>query len=140
MEVLIINRKNTMKKVLFVCIENSNRSQMAEAFGRMQGNGIIEAYSAGSKASGVINPKAIEAMSEVGYDLSKHASESVDKFKDNDFEYVVSMGCGDDCPFVPARVREDWLIPDPKHLSKKEFNVIRDYIEIKVKELIDKLS
>ena len=129
-----------MKKVLFVCIENSNRSQMAHAFGKIHGEGIIEAYSAGSKASGVINPKAIEAMREVGYDLNKHQSESVDKYKDLEFEYVVSMGCGDDCPFVPAKVREDWLIPDPKHLSKKEFNTIRDYIEIKVKELITKLT
>ena len=129
-----------MKKVLFVCIENSNRSQMAQAFGVMHGTGVIESLSAGSKASGVINPKAIEAMSEVDYDLNQHQSETVDNYKDQEFEYVVSMGCGDDCPFVPAKVREDWLIPDPKHLSKKEFNIIRDYIEIKVKELIGKLS
>lgn len=129
-----------MKKILFVCIENSNRSQMAEAFGRIHGKGLVESFSAGSKASGVINPKAIEAMSEIDYDLNSHASEHVDLYKDNQFEYVVSMGCGDDCPFVPANVREDWLIPDPKHLSKKEFNTIRDYIEIKVKELIEKIN
>lgn len=129
-----------MKKILFVCIENSNRSQMAEAFGKIHGKGIIESYSAGSRASGVINPKAIEAMNELGYDLNKHQSESVNNFKSDEFEYVVSMGCGDDCPFVPAKIREDWLIPDPKHLSKKEFNTIRDYIEIKVKEVIDKLK
>lgn len=128
-----------MKKILFVCIENSNRSQMAEAFGRLHGGDKVQAFSAGSKASGVINPKAIEAMAEVGYDLNKHNSVSVDNFKNDQFEYVVSMGCGDDCPFIPAKVREDWLIPDPKHLSKKEFNTIRDYIEIKVKELIDKI-
>ena len=128
-----------MKKILFVCIENSNRSQMAEAFGRIHGGNKVQAFSAGSQASGVINPKAIEAMREVGYDLNQHQSVSVDQFKNDEFEYVISMGCGDDCPFVPAKVREDWLIPDPKHLSKKEFNVIRDYIEIKVKQLIDSL-
>ena len=137
---LLINRKMTMKKILFVCIENSNRSQMAEAFGRMHAGNYVEVYSAGSKASGVINPKVIEAMSEVGYDLNEHRSETVDNYKNMQFEYVVSMGCGDDCPFLPAKVREDWLIPDPKHLSKKEFNTIRDYIEIKVKELIFKIS
>lgn len=113
---------------------------MAHAFGVMHGKGIVESYSAGSKASGVINPKAIEAMAEVGYDLNEHQSESVDNFRKDEFEYVVSMGCGDDCPFVPAKVREDWLIPDPKNLSKKEFNTIRDYIEIKVKEVIQKIS
>ena len=129
-----------MKKILFVCIENSNRSQMAEAFGKLHGGINIESFSAGSKASGIINPKAIEAMEEIGYNLNKHSSVTVDQFKNDSFEYVVSMGCGDDCPFVPAKVREDWLIPDPKHLSKSEFNTIRDYIEIKVKELINKIA
>ena len=113
---------------------------MAEAFGRIHGGEKVLAFSAGSKASGIINPKAIEAMSEVSYDLNTHKSEHVDLYKDQEFEYVVSMGCGDDCPFVPAKVREDWLIPDPKHLSKEEFATIRDYIEIKVKELISKLD
>lgn len=128
------------KNILFVCIENSNRSQMAEAFGHIHKIEGVNVFSAGSKPSGKVNPKAIEAMSEVGYDLSKHISVTVDDFRDMQFEYVISMGCGDDCPYLPAQVREDWLIPDPKHLSKKEFNIIRDYIEIKVKELMGKLA
>ena len=112
---------------------------MAEAFGNIHGKDKVLAFSAGSKASGVINPKAIEAMSELGYDLNKHQSESVDNYRNDEFEYVVSMGCGDDCPFVSAKVREDWLIPDSKYLSKKEFRTIRDYIELKVKDLINKI-
>lgn len=126
-------------KVLFVCVENSNRSQMAEAFAHIHASKGIEAYSAGSRPSGKVNPKAIEAMSEIDYDMAKHRSKSLDEIPEGPFEYVVSMGCGEDCPHIPARVREDWLIPDPKHLSKQEFRTIRDYIEIKVKEMLQKL-
>lgn len=129
-----------MKRVLFVCIENSNRSQMAEAFAKIYGNGKVEAYSAGSKASGKVNPRAIEFMAELGYDLSTHRSEHIDNIPAGEWEYVISMGCGDDCPFVPAKVREDWQIPDPKNRSAEEFRIIRDFIGIKVRELIDKLS
>ncbi len=129
-----------MKRILFVCIENSNRSQMAEAFGKIHGNGVVEVYSAGSKASGKVNPRAIEFMAELDYDLSTHVSQHIDTIPAGEWEYVVSMGCGDDCPYVPAKVREDWQIPDPKHRSAEEFRVIRDFIGIKVRELIDKLS
>ncbi|MFZ4984978.1 MAG: arsenate reductase ArsC, partial [Blastocatellia bacterium] len=84
-----------VKRVLFVCVENSNRSQMAEAFARMLGGSSIEAYSAGSRPSGVINPKAIAAMREVGYDLSTHQSKSLDEMLSSDFDFVATMGCGD---------------------------------------------
>ena len=135
-----------MKKILFVCIENSNRSQMAEAFAKRltptlsKGEGEIHAFSAGSKPSGKINPKAIEAMKELGYDLSKHGSKSVDDFRDTSFEYVITMGCGDACPFIPAKHRLDWQIPDPKHLDKEEFRKVRDMIEEKVKKLISEIQ
>jgi len=123
-----------MKKILFVCIENSNRSQMAQAFAKMQG---VEAYSAGSKPSGIVNPKAIAAMKELGYDLSAHESKSLDEVKEYaPFDAVVTMGCGDACPWMPARQHIDWQIPDPRNMDPTEFNEVRDLIQQKVKELV----
>jgi len=129
-----------VKKVLFVCIENSNRSQMAEAFARMYGAGRVEVYSAGSRPSGQVNPKAINAMKELGYDLSRHSSKSLSETPDIEFDFVVTMGCGDECPFVRNKEREDWNIPDPKDMEPDEFRAIRDLIEAKVKNLIAMLS
>ena len=128
------------KRLLFVCVENSNRSQMAEAFARIHGGDKVEAYSAGSRPSGKINPKAIEAMKEVGYDLSKHCSKSLSEIPDIEFDFVATMGCGDACPFVRARQREDWNIPDPKEMSPEEFGAVRDLIEAKVKDAIALVS
>jgi protein-tyrosine-phosphatase len=126
-----------MKKLLFVCIENSNRSQMAQAFALMNG---MEAYSAGSKPSGIVNPKAIAAMKELGYDLSAHASKSLDEVKDYaPFDAVVTMGCGDACPWMPAKQHIDWQIPDPRNMEPLEFNQVRDLIAEKVKSLIEGL-
>ena len=129
-----------MKNLLFVCVENSNRSQMAEAFAKMHANDNIKVYSAGSKPSGKVNALAMRAMRQRGYDLTKHNSKSLDDIPPIEYEYVISMGCGEDCPYVPAKVREDWGIPDPKHLSESEFNIICDYIEIKVRELLHKVG
>ena len=127
------------KRLLFVCVENSNRSQMAEAFARIHGGENIEAYSAGSRPSGKINPKAIEAMRELGYDLSKHQSKSLSEIPDIEYDFVATMGCGDECPFVRAKQREDWNIPDPKEMPPDEFRRVRDMIEMRVKELLSAL-
>jgi len=128
-----------MKSLLFVCIENSNRSQMAQAFAILHGHGEVQAYSAGSKPSGKINPKAIAAMNEIGYDLSTHDSKSLDEIPDVTYDAVITMGCGDACPWVPARYREDWAIPDPRNMNEDDFRVVRDEIESKVKALLDQL-
>jgi arsenate reductase len=129
------------KKILFVCIENSNRSQMSLAFAIMHGGSAIEAYSAGSKPSGIVNPKAIAAMKELGYDLSKHDSKSLDEVKQYaPFDVVVTMGCGDACPWMPAKKFIDWQIPDPKNMELEQFNVVRDFIENKVAKLINELQ
>lgn len=126
-----------MKKTfLFVCIENSNRSQMAQAFAKIWGDEAVEAYSAGSKPSGKINPKAIAAMAELGYDLQTHQSKSLDDIPAITFDYVVTMGCGDACPWVPAIHRIDWQIPDPREMEPEAFNKVRDLISEKVKGLI----
>ena len=126
-----------MKKVLFVCVENSCRSQMAEALGHLHGKGVIECYSSGSRPSGVVNPKAIEALKEIGYDLSTHASKSLQEIPRIEYDYAITMGCGDECPYVQARIREDWQIPDPKHMDKDEFNDVRDTIRDRVLRLVE---
>lgn len=127
------------KRVLFVCIENSNRSQMAEAFARMHGGDLVEAYSSGSKPSGRVNPRAIEFMREVGYDLAAHASKPLTEIPAVEFDAAITMGCGDECPMVRAKLRDDWGIPDPKELPPEEFREVRDLIERKVKELLARL-
>jgi protein-tyrosine-phosphatase len=128
-----------MKKLLFVCIENSNRSQMAQAFATIHGKDKAESFSAGSNPSGKINPKAINAMADIGYDLSTHASKSINEFKNEKFEYVITMGCGDACPFIAAKHHIDWQIPDPRNMDKAEFNIIRDLIEEKVISLLSSI-
>ncbi len=128
-----------MKKVLFVCIENSNRSQMAEAFARIHGSGKVEAFSAGSRPSGRVNPKAVAAMKELGYDLTTHSSKGLDAFIGREFDAAVTMGCGDECPLVLAKRRVDWRIPDPRGMTPEQFREVRDLIETKVKELIRSL-
>jgi arsenate reductase len=129
-----------MKKVLFVCVENSCRSQMAEAFGKMHGKGIIDVYSSGSRPSGIVNPKAIAAMSDIGYDLNEHISVGLNEVPQETYEYAITMGCGDECPMINAENREDWALPDPKHMEPTEFNKIRDIIEAEVKDLIAKIK
>ena len=131
---------STKKKLLFVCVENSNRSQMSQAFASIHGGESVEAYSAGSKPSGVVNPKAIAAMKDLGYDLTKHHSKSLEEVKAfAPFDVVVTMGCGDACPWMPAKRFVDWQIPDPKHMEPAEFNQVRDFISEKVKELVKEL-
>jgi arsenate reductase (thioredoxin) len=128
------------KKLLFVCIENSNRSQMSQAFANILGGEKVEAYSSGSKPSGIINPKAIAAMKELGYDLTTHHSKSLDEVKEYaPFDAVITMGCGDACPWMPAKQFIDWQIPDPKHMEPEEFNKVRDYIKEKVHGLLASL-
>lgn len=128
-------------KLLFVCVENSNRSQMSQAFANIHGGEKVEAYSAGSKPSGVINPKAIAAMKELGYDLSTHHSKSLEEAKAfAPFDAVVTMGCGDACPWMPAKQFIDWRIPDPRNMNEEDFRKVRDLIAQKVKDLLSQLK
>jgi len=130
----------SVTRLLFVCVENSNRSQMAEAFARLHGGEQVAALSAGSKPSGSIHPKAIAAMRERGYDLSRHASKSLDDLPNVEVDVVITMGCGDACPWVRAKRREDWNIPDPRDLDPQAFRGVRDLIESKVKALLATLQ
>lgn len=124
-------------RMLFVCIENSCRSQMAEAFARLLG---AEAYSAGSAPGGSVNSKAIASMAELGYDLSVHTSKSVQALPAEVFDFVATLGCGDACPNVAARVRADWQIPDPKHMDAAAFAQVRDEIRQHVERAYALLS
>ena len=125
-----------MTRIVFVCVENSSRSQMAEAFARIHGAGRVEPYSAGSRPSGRVNPKAVEAMREVGYDLTKHRSKALSDLSAIEFDVAVTMGCGDHCPFIKAKRRVDWNIPDPKDMPHEQFRVVRDLIEREVQGLL----
>lgn len=112
---------------------------MAEAFARMHGGPDVEAWSAGSRPSGRVNPKAVAAMRELGYDLTRHASKSLAELPAEPFDAVVTMGCGDACPDVRAAVREDWEIEDPRDFSPERFREVRDEIERRVRTLIARL-
>ena len=128
------------KTILFVCVENSNRSQMSQAFAKMLGGSTVKAYSAGSQPSGRINQKAIVAMKELGYDLKTHRSKSLDQVKEyGPFDAVVTMGCGDACPWMPAKQFIDWEIPDPKEMNEDELRMVRDLIKEKVAALLASL-
>jgi arsenate reductase len=127
-----------MPRLLFVCVENANRSQMAEGFARFHGGYQVEALSAGSRPSGHINPRAIEAMAELGIDISAQATRSLDEIT-GEFDAVVTMGCGDACPRIPARVREDWPVKDTAGRSDQAYLDIRDDIRRRVLALLAKL-
>ncbi len=131
-----------MKRILFVCVENANRSQMAEAFAHMEGGDRVAAYSAGSKPSGTLNPKAVRMMAEVGYDLSCHGSKSLDGIAKagSAFDVVVTMGCGDSCPWVSADRREDWALPDPRDMDDDGYRAVRDEIHGRVRALLASLA
>lgn|SRR5262245_19104558 len=126
-----------MARILFVCVENSGRSQMAEAFARTLG---ADAASAGSKPSGQINPRTIRFMVEKGSNLEGQRSKSLHEIAPGEWDYVITMGCGDACPWVPAKNREDWDLPDPKDLDDAGFRRVRDEIESRVRNLLEGLS
>ncbi|HEY3039961.1 MAG TPA: arsenate reductase ArsC [Pyrinomonadaceae bacterium] len=125
-----------MNKLLFVCVENSCRSQIAEAFARIHGGGDVKAFSAGSRPSGQVNARAIESMKEIGYDLTTHNSKSLTEIPEIEYDFVATMGCGDECPYVRAKRREEWQIPDPKNLPLDQFRETRNLIEQKVKAIL----
>lgn len=122
-------------RVVFVCVENSCRSQMAEALARLRHSDVLDAHSSGSRPSGVVNPKAIASLRALGYDLAQHRSKPLDALPQVEWDWAITMGCGDECPNLRARRRADWGIPDPKHLDPLEFDAVRDQIAARVDEL-----
>jgi len=109
---------------------------MAEGFARHLGAGKVEAWSAGSKPAGRLNPAAVEAMREKGIDLSGHRSKPLSEVPSEGWDYVVTMGCGDVCPYLPSKATLDWALPDPKGLTIEAVRLVRDEIERRVAELL----
>ena len=126
--------------LLFVCIENSNRSQMAEAFARLHGGDAVNAWSAGSRPCGSVNPRAVAAMQERNVDLTVHSSKGLDDVPAVEWDWIVTMGCGDACPSIPARNRDDWALPDPREMDPEDFNKVRDEIEGRVVSLLRQMN
>ena len=127
-------------RVLFVCVENACRSQMAEAFARHYGRGRIEAFSAGSRPRGQVDPTAIAVMREKDLDLSPHSSKGFPALPTMTWDAIVTMGCGDACSTLPTRKRIDWQIPDPAHHPSEVYQQVRDVIEAAVKTLLEQLA
>jgi protein-tyrosine-phosphatase len=112
---------------------------MAEAFAKTYGKGKVDAYSAGSKPSGVVNSNAIEVLKQKGIDITGAESKGFEQLREINFDYVITMGCGDVCPFIPAKKNIDWQITDPKGKDMGFFSKTRDEIEKKVKDFITSL-
>ena len=125
--------------VLFVCVHNAGRSQMAAGFMRSLGGDRVDVLSAGSEPKASINPVAVVAMQEVGIDISNQQPKILTTDAVFESDAVITMGCGDACPWMPAKQFIDWQIPDPKHLEPAEFNQVRDMIRDKVKDLVASL-
>jgi len=127
-----------MPSVLFVCVANSCRSQMAEAVAKSVGGGRWEIWSAGSHPSGQVHPVAVQLMAELGLDLSGQRSKGLEDLPQRPWDYVVTMGCGDACPTVSTRQRIEWEVPDPVGLPLAEARKIRDQIVEAVQGLMGK--
>lgn len=128
------------KRVLFVCVANSCRSQMAEAFARTLGGGRVEAWSAGSHPAGAVHPGAAASMARRGIPLARQRPKGLDGLPAVRWDAVVTMGCGDACPHVPAARRFDWAIPDPAGLPDAEMDAVREAIEERVRALVASLA
>lgn len=133
-------RVNSPSRILFVCVENACRSQMAAGFARRHGTNRAEVFSAGSAPAETINPRAVAFMAERGCDISSQVPKSLAALVGQHFDHVVTMGCGDACPWVPARHRKDWALPDPKQLPDAGFRAVRDDIERRVLALLSSLD
>jgi arsenate reductase (thioredoxin) len=125
--------------VLFVCVHNAGRSQMAAGFMTHLGQGRVEVLSAGSAPKDSINPIAVEAMAEVGIDISKNSPKVLTTGAVEQSDAVITMGCGDVCPFYPGKRYEDWVLDDPAGQGIESVRVIRDEIKIRVEALLAEL-
>ena len=129
-----------MSHVLFVCIQNAGRSQMAEALFMRATRGHHQARSAGSRPAEHVHPAVVEVMREVDIDLSGNVPHRLDRADMEWADIVVTMGCGDECPYIPGKRYIDWTLPDPKDLPISEVRAIRDDIAHRVAVLVDELD
>ena len=125
-----------MPSVVFVCVANACRSQMAEALAKSLAGPEWEIWSAGSRPAGQVHPVAVQMMQELGLSLAGHVSKGVQDLPPKQWDYVVTMGCGESCPTLPARQRLDWPLPDPVGLPIEETRKIRDDLRTRVREMV----
>jgi len=132
--------KRQPKRIAFICVENARRSQMAQGFAEVFGKGKLEVYSAGSRPSSQIDPLVIEVMKEKGIDLSGKRPKGLNEIPPIEMDYLITMGCEETCPAVPAKKIIEWEIPDPKGKPIGEVRRIRDMVEVKVKMLLEEVE
>ena len=125
--------------VLFVCVHNAGRSQMAAGFMSHLSGGAVDVLSAGSAPKESINPIAIQAMAEVGIDIANNVPKILTSQAVQASDAVVTMGCGDACPFYPGKRYEDWVLEDPAGQGIESVRVIRDEIKVRVQVLLSEL-
>jgi arsenate reductase len=128
------------KRIVFVCVENARRSQMAQAFAEKIGRERLEVYSAGSPPSSQIDPLVVEVMKEKRIDLSSRLPKGLNDLSPVEMDYLITMGCEEICPAVPAKRIIEWEIPDPKGKPIYEVRRIRDMLEVKVKMLLEEVE
>ncbi len=131
-----------MKSVLFVCVENSCRSQMAEGFARVRAVFPLRATSAGTRPARVVDPNAIAVMAEIGIDISEQIPKLIKLVDVGGYDYVITMGCGAEgiCPAGFLGINTDWNIPDPTGKGIEEFRRVRDLIRTRVDELLGEIA
>jgi arsenate reductase (thioredoxin) len=127
-------------EVLFVCVHNAGRSQMAASLVKLRSQGRIHVRTAGSAPAEEINPLAVEAMAELGVDMSEEFPKPLTDEVVEAADVVITMGCGDACPIYPGKKYEDWVLDDPSGLDIGSVRRIRDEIDMKVQRLIDELA
>jgi arsenate reductase len=129
-----------MARVLFVCLHNAGRSQMSQALFERGVDGAHQAESAGTTPADRVHPEVVEAMRELGIDLENEEPKRLTREMAEAADVVVTMGCGDECPYVPGKRYIDWDLPDPKGLPLEEVRAIRDDIARRVQALADELA
>ena len=129
-----------MKKkiIAFVCVHNSCRSQMAEGWAKHLGEDVLEAYSAGTENYPEVKPGAVKTMLEAGVDISKQYPKLLAEIP-SEVDFLITMGCNVECPFIPCKFREDWGIDDPSGGTEEDFRQARDTIKEKMEELLAKV-
>jgi protein-tyrosine-phosphatase len=126
-------------EVLFVCVHNAGRSQMAAALTRLRSGGRVNVRSAGSEPADVVNPVAVEALAELGVDLANAFPKRLDDEAVRAADVVITMGCGDACPIYPGKRYEDWELDDPAGQDLETVRRIRDEIDVRVRALVGEL-
>ncbi|OGQ11266.1 MAG: hypothetical protein A2026_09375 [Deltaproteobacteria bacterium RBG_19FT_COMBO_46_12] len=132
--------KKRKNRIAFICVENARRSQMAQGFAEVFGQGSVEVHSAGSRPSAQIDPLVIEVMKEKGIDLTAKRPEGLNDLPPIEMDYLITMGCEEVCPAVLAKKIIEWKIPDPKGKSIDFFREVRDLIENKVRDFLKEIS